>query len=323
MGLRITQTAYYVPPKVVTNDDLSQLMDTSDAWIKSRTRIEQRHVSTGEQTSDLSLQVAQKLLAESGWTADSLDFIIVATMSPDYLTPATAAIVQGQIGATKAMAFDINAACSGFIYALVQANHLLQGSYQRGMVIGAETLSKLVDWHERSTAVLFGDGAGGVLVESSPNPQVGILAEDLRAFGQDQQYLTAGYQPVQNIFMSSKPAGNPYFAMDGRRVYYFATHEVPNSVQRALKKAPLTGEQVDWWLLHQANGRIVEAIANHLHQPQERFLTNVASYGNTSAASIPILLAETVAQEKLQRGQRVVLSGFGGGLTVGSVVLTY
>lgn len=323
MSLRIVQTAHYVPPKVVSNTDLTKLMATSDEWIRTRTYIEERHVSTGEQSSDLGLQVARQLLHQAQWSAASLDFIIVATMSPDALSPSTAAIIQGQLQAYQALAFDLNAACSGFIYALVQANQLLQGPYQRGMVIGAETLSKLVNWQDRTTAVLFGDGAGGILLEDQASASQ-IVAQDLRSFGTQGKALTAGYQQVVSAFYqeSSDPA-QKYFSMDGRAVYRFATHEVPQSIERTLQQTSWSAANVNWWLLHQANGRIIQAIATHLAQSKTKFLMNVQHYGNTSAASIPILLDENIRSQKIQRGQKLMLSGFGGGLTVGSVALIY
>ena len=323
MSLRISQTAHYVPLKVITNDDLAEIMTTSDEWISSRTGIQERHVVQDEQTSDLALTVAQLLLQRANLKPEQLDFIIVATMSPDYLTPSTAAIVQGKLHAGHALAFDINAACSGFIYALAIADKLLAGPYQRGLVIGAEVLSKLIDWQERSTAVLFGDGSGGVLVEKSSQTE-GIIAEDLAAFGEQRAKLTAGYQPLCSPYSSdSNSEHKKYFEMDGRAVYNFATHEVPNSIRRVLVKANWEKEDVQWFLLHQANGRIISAIAKHLNIPEEKFLENIAKYGNTSAASVPILLDEAVNSGIIKRNQKLILSGFGGGLTVASIALSF
>ena len=323
MSLRISQTAHYVPPKVITNDDLAEIMTTSDEWISSRTGIQERHVVQDEQTSDLALTVAQLLLQRADLKPEQLDFIIVATMSPDYLTPSTAAIVQGKLHADHALAFDINAACSGFIYALAIADKLLAGPYQRGLVIGAEVLSKLTDWQERSTAVLFGDGSGGVLVEKSTQVK-GIVAEDLATFGDLGAKLTAGYQPLCSPYSSDNIAKHKkYFEMNGRAVYDFATHEVPNSIRRVLVKANWEKDDVQWFLLHQANGRIISAIAKHLNIPEEKFLENIAKYGNTSAASVPILLDEAVNSDIIKRKQKLILSGFGGGLTVASIALSF
>ncbi|MFC6255363.1 beta-ketoacyl-ACP synthase III [Secundilactobacillus hailunensis] len=323
-GIQIVQSASAVPAHTVVNDELNAYMDTSDDWITTRTGIKQRHVSTGQTTSDLCTSVAQKLLQQAGWQAADLDFIIVATMSPDYLTPATAAIVQGRIGAKKAFAFDLNAACSGFIYGLKVAEGLLQVSGNRGMLIGGEVLSKLVDWHERSTAVLFGDGAAGVLLKNEPSQTSAFLATDLQTFGELSDRLTAGYQPVNSVFATDTTAAHQkYFEMDGRAVYKFATHEVPASIQRALQKAGPLVHGIDYFILHQANQRIIDQIAKRLDQPKDKFLTNVADFGNTSAASVPILLAEAIQAGVIKRGQTIVLSGFGGGLTVGTQVIKY
>lgn len=323
-GIQIVQSANTVPERVVLNDELNAYMETSDEWISTRTGIKQRHVSTGQTTSDLCTSVAQKLLNQAGWQASDLDFIVVATMSPDYQTPATAAIVQGRIGATKAFAFDLNAACSGFIYGLKVAEGLLQVAGNRGMLIGGEVLSKLIDWHERSTAVLFGDGAAGVLLANQAESGSAFLATDLQTLGDLGDRLTAGYQPVNSVFTTdAADAHRRYFEMDGRAVYKFATHQVPESIERAVQKAGLLVQDIDYFILHQANQRIIDQIAKRLDQPNDKFLSNVANYGNTSAASIPILLDEVIQDGTLQRGQTIALSGFGGGLTVGTQIIKY
>lgn len=323
-GIQIVQSASTVPERIVANDELSAYMDTSDEWISTRTGIKQRHVSIGQTTSELCTSVAQKLLGQAGWQASDLDFIIVATMSPDYMTPATAAIVQGRIGAKKAFAFDLNAACSGFIYGLKVAEGLLQTPGTRGILIGGEVLSKLIDWHERSTAVLFGDGAAGILLANDKLTDSAFLASDLQTIGDLGDKLTAGYQPVNSVFASDSTDGHQrYFEMDGRAVYKFATHQVPESIQRAVKQAGLLVQDVDYFILHQANQRILDQIAKRLDQPNKKFLTNVADYGNTSAASVPILLDEVIKDGTIQRGQIIALSGFGGGLTVGTQIIKY
>ncbi|GAW99738.1 beta-ketoacyl-ACP synthase III [Secundilactobacillus mixtipabuli] len=323
-GIQIVQSANAVPERVVPNDELNAYMETSDEWISSRTGIKQRHVSTGQTTGDLCTSVAMQLLNQSGWRASTLDFIIVATMSPDYLTPATAAIVQGRIGAQNAFAFDVNAACSGFIYGLSVAEGFLHATGSRGMLIGGEVLSKLVDWHERSTAVLFGDGAAGVLLENKAGGKSAILASDLQTIGNLGNRLTAGYQPVNSVFTTdATDKHQAYFEMDGRAVYKFATHQVPESIERAVQKAGLLVHDIDYFILHQANQRIIDQIARRLSQPSDKFLSNVAHFGNTSAASIPILLDEAIRNGILQRGQVIALSGFGGGLTVGTQIIKY
>lgn len=323
-SIKIVQTAHHVPEKVISNDDLTTLMATSDEWIKTRTGIQQRHVSTGQSTADLCAIVGNQLLTESGWRADDLDFIIVATMSPDYMTPATAAIVQQCIGATKAFAFDVNAACSGFVYGLRVASDLLNGTCQRGMLIGGEVLSKLIDWHERSTAVLFGDGAGGVLLERDEDSNSEFLASDLQTIGELGDKLTAGYQPINSAFYQDHTDDHrQYFEMDGRAVYKFATHEVPASIERAIAVSQLLVNDVDHFILHQANQRIIDQIAKRLDQPKQKFLSNVANYGNTSAASVAILLDEAIRDHSIKRGQLLALSGFGGGLTIGTQIIKY
>lgn len=310
-----------VPDKVVTNDDLSQLMDTSDEWIRSRTGIERRHISQGENTSELASRVAQRLLSKSGWSADDLDLIIVATMSPDAYTPSTAAIVQGKIGATNAACFDLSAACSGFVYALTVANGMLQLSgYDRVMVIGAEVLSKLVDWQDRSTAVLFGDGAGGLLL--GPSSKQAVLSQQLNSFGQLSDRIVAGHTKVTAEFPRSLTGLTP-FQMDGRAVYKFATHQVPRSIRTATQQAGLRLDQIDCFLLHQANARIIKQVARRLDQPLNKFPINIDEYGNTSAASEAILLAECAAKGLIHHGDTIALSGFGGGLTTATMIIEY
>ncbi|RAU08943.1 3-oxoacyl-ACP synthase [Weissella confusa] len=316
----IVQSARAIPSRVVTNDDLASFMDTSDEWISSRTGIRQRHIVDTEDTSDLAVTVAEKLLHQAGLTADQLDFILVGTMSPDTLSPSVAQIVQGKIGAHNAFAWDLSAACSGFVYTLSMASSLLSTRYERGLVIGAEVLSKLVDWEDRSTAVLFGDGAAGVLLERT-TAATGLLAESLKTFGERSQFLTAGQQQNANHFAGTLKMADPYFKMDGREVYSFATREVPNVLNEALAKADLTPDDIDVYLLHQANGRIISSIAKRFGQPIEKFPMNMASYGNTSAASIGILLDELREADTVHVGQTIAIAGFGGGLTVGALII--
>lgn len=318
---KIIGTASVVPNKVVTNDDLSQLMDTSDEWIKSRTGIERRHISMGQNTSDLAAQVSEQLLKQNGWDAADVDLIIVATMSPDSYTPATAAIVQGKIGATNAIAFDLSAACSGFVYALTVAGALLKlPNFRRALVIGSEVLSKIIDWQDRTTAVLFGDGAGGVLLEASADQHV--LGSDLASFGDLSDKIIAGQTTTLTTFPGPLTKLTP-FQMEGRDVYKFATHEVPASIKRATANANIRIDQVDHFLLHQANARIIKQVAKRLDQPLAKFPINIAEYGNTSAASEPILLAECVKKGIIKPGEIIALSGFGGGLTTGTIIIKY
>ncbi|MFC4761156.1 beta-ketoacyl-ACP synthase III [Fructobacillus durionis] len=318
--MKIVATAKQVPERVVTNDDLAGLMDTSDDWIYPRTGIHNRHVVTDENTSDLATSVAQKLLKEAGWAASDLDFIIVSTMSPDALSPHTSAIVQGNIGAEKAFAFDINAACSGFVYGMsVASSFLSSGRYQKGMFIGAEVLSKLIDWKDRTVSVLFGDGAGGVLLEASDEEQ-GLLSEELETFGDRGEAILTGRFANKNAFAGEISPLDPYFHQDGRGVYSFATREVPKALDKALQKANLSADDVDFYLAHQANHRIIESIAKNFGQSMDKFPTNMVEYGNTSAASTAILLDELYKSGQVKPGMTVAFVGFGGGLAIGAQI---
>lgn len=312
---KITATASYVPDKIVTNDDLSHLMDTSDEWIYSRTGIKERRISVGENTSDLCGKVAVKLLDEANVNPEELDFILVATITPDFNTPAVACQVQGMIGATNAFAFDISAACAGFVYALSMAEKLIRTGSKKGLVIGGEVLSKVLDWEDRSSAVLFGDGAAGVLIEASTKQH--IIKESLKADGTRGMSLTSGFRSNQNPFSTNAPAYHACMQMAGREIFDFATRDVVSSIAEIIEN-----EEVDYYLLHQANARILDKVARKLKQPRAQFLQNMQHYGNTSAASIPLLLDEEVKKGTLTlgSGQHVVFSGFGGGLTWGTML---
>ncbi|KAF1296832.1 3-oxoacyl-ACP synthase [Enterococcus sp. JM4C] len=316
---KILSTARYLPTKVVTNDELAQMMDTSDEWIRSRTGIKERHVVTDENTSDLCVKVAEQLINRSGIQPEELDFIVVATMSPDYTSPSVACQVQGMIGAKNAFAFDISAACSGFVYGLSIAEKFIRTGSQYGLVIGGETLSKLLDWQDRSTAVLFGDGAAGVLIGAQETQS--IQREKIAADGTRNQALTAGFHANTSPFYEEKSESSYCLNMVGRDIFDFALRDVVANIQEVVGDEK---ESVDYFLLHQANERIIEKIAKKLKVPREKFLTNMSSYGNTSAASIPILLDEAVESGKIQLGskQKVVFTGYGGGLTWGSLLLT-
>ena len=321
-NLKIVTSGQAVPKHVVTNQDLTAWLDTSNEWITSRTGIKARHLSDGENTADLATRAAKQALERAKWDPTSLDLIIVATMTPEALMPSTAATVQGRLGATKAAAFDLSAACTGFVDALTVANQMLQSpQFQRILVIGAETMSKILDWQDRTTAVLFGDGAGAVLVEASDEP-VGFLGFDLMTDGQQGSRLTAGQTSVTK--KAPRPlTGLTPLQMDGRAVYKFATHEVPASINRALAQAKVPVTAVDHCLLHQANSRIIRQVAKRLGQPLAKFSQNIDRVGNTAAASEPLLLNEVIENGQLKRGETIVLSGFGGGLTAATIILKY
>ncbi|MGT2743754.1 beta-ketoacyl-ACP synthase III [Streptococcus phocae subsp. phocae] len=319
---KISHVAHYAPKQVVTNDDLSHIMDTNHDWISSRTGIEERRISKNEQTSDLAIRVAEELLTQSGQAAEAIDFIIVATISPDSSMPSTAAKVQGALGAHRAFAFDLTAACSGFVFALATADKLISsGAYKRGIVIGAETLSKVLDWSDRGTAVLFGDGAGGVLLEATNDKH--FLVESLHTDGARGLALTSGQTKLASPFSDEQEEISPFIQMDGRAIFDFAVRDVTQSILDAITESGLAKDDLDYLLLHQANRRILDKMAKKMSMPREKFLENMMFYGNTSAASIPILLSEAVqkGQLRLGSGQHILLSGFGGGLTWGSLIV--
>lgn len=310
-----------LPKKVVSNDDLAQVMDTSDEWIRSRTGIGTRHIAVEETTTSMSVEAAGKALKDAGVSAEELDLIIAATVSPDYIFPTLACEVQSALGAVNATAFDLGAGCSGFLFALATADaYLRTGRFKKALVIGAETLSKMVDWEDRSTCVLFGDGAGAAVISAEGN---GLLSMVQGSDGAGGKALSCKNRPVNNIYHKLGPQQYSFTQMNGREVYKFAVQTVPKAVSEALEKAQVPIEEVKYFLLHQANIRIIESVAKRLHQPMEKFPTNLEKCGNVSAASVPILLDDVLKQGLLQKGDKVVLAGFGAGLTWGSCVIEW
>lgn len=324
MGTKIIGTGSYVPKKVVSNTQLESIMDTSDEWIKTRTGITQRYISEEEDTSVLCGKAAMNALEKTGIDPKELGFIIVATMTPDYSSPSTACLVQEYIGAGSVMAFDINAACSGFVYALSVADKLLAtGDFRYGLVLGGETMSKIIDWSDRSTAVLFGDGAGSILLEKSSDHAM-LLQEDIHADGSRNKALTASKQTLKNPFSSNaKKVCTTDLQMEGRAIFDFALRNVSHSIKKVTEMASIDFSEVTTIICHQANVRILQGIAKKLKLPIEQFATNISQYGNTSAASIPILLNEWIEKEQLTlgSGEKIILTGFGGGLTWGSLLI--
>ncbi|GLB46471.1 3-oxoacyl-[acyl-carrier-protein] synthase 3 [Philodulcilactobacillus myokoensis] len=319
----ILSTAHAVPDKIVTNDDLAQIMDTSDAWISRRTGIHERRIATHEDTTSLCVEVANKLLSNTNTDPSDIDYIIVGTMSSDYQTPSTAAAVQGAINADNAVAFDINAACSGFVYGMNVLNSLLKTNHHsKGILIGGEVLSKLVDWKDRSTAVLFGDGAGGILA-TNDSYDGKVLATSLRTYGQLGNSLTAGHFDENNRFNQNGDDKTRFFKMDGHAIFDFATRKVPESISTALNQAHVNASDVKYFVLHQANSRIIQIVARKLKLSLDQFPININHYGNTAAASEPILLDELVKKGKIRKGDIIALSGFGGGLTAGTIILEF
>jgi len=320
MTTRIVGTGSYLPKKVVTNDDLSNIMDTSDEWISSRTGIRQRHLATEESNASMCAEAAKRALEDAGMTAGEIDLIIVGTITPDHVTPSLACEISALIGAERAVCFDINAACSGFVYSLHTAHAFLTaGIYQNAIVIGAEVLSRIMDWGDRSTCVLFGDGAGAAVVRTE---ETGIIAFDQGSDGVKGSVLSCINRRNNNPFVSESKELD-YVQMDGKEVYSFAVSTVPKSIMSVLEKANIEPEQVDYFLLHQANVRILDSVAKRLKMPKEKFPISLDHCGNISAGSIPILLDEVNKKGLLKRGQKIILSGFGGGLTWGTTLLEW
>lgn len=318
---KITAFENYLPPRTVTNDDLSKMVETNDEWISTRTGISERHVSVGETASDMCVNVAKGLIKKSGIDPLDIDMIIVATITPDFSTPNTACLVQAAIKADNAFAFDLSAACSGFVYAMSVADkYIKSGTCKNIMVFGSEVLSAITDWTDRSSCVLFGDGAGGVLVQASEDC-AGVIAEDIHSNGADGLKLTGNSLYIDTPFFENEKEKQPYLEMDGRAIFTFATRSVPNSVEKVLEKAGVSKDDITYIVPHQANYRIVETMAKKLGMPIEKFFMNIKGCGNTSSASIPIALADMDAAGLLKKGDKIVMTGFGGGLTWGSILL--
>jgi len=307
----ITGTGSYVPERILTNTDLEKMVETSDEWIISRTGISQRRIAGEKETTvDLAVAAGKRALEDAGVLAEDLDLIIVATVTPHGLFPSVACGVQSRLGAKKAGAFDLGAACSGFIYALeVGRQFIASGSYNKVLVIGAETLSKFTDWEDRNTCILFGDGAGAVLLQPAKSQEAGILVSSLQADGLGGDLL--------------KLEHGGFIEMNGSEVYRFAVRIMGEVVAEALEKAGLTTKDLDYLIPHQANTRIIQAAAKRLGLPMEKVHVNVNKYGNTSAASVPIALDEAVTTGKIKAGNTIALVGFGAGLTWAASILRW
>lgn len=319
-GVKIVAVGHHAPDGILTNEDLEKVLDTSDEWITTRTGMKRRHVaSEDEATSDLAIAAARKALAKASLTPADIDCFIVATVTPDYPFPATACIVASRLGASDKAAFDIEIACSGFIYGLTVASSLIRsGVYKRIMLIGAETLTKIVNRTDRSTAILFGDGAGAVILEASQTDS--FLSSELGSDGSRPEllrvYAGGSRHPVTP---AAYEAGEQYMHMEGREVFKFAVTKMIDATDVALQKAQLQKTDVDWLIPHQANKRIIDAAAKYLDMPDEKVVVNIHEYGNTSAASIPIALSEAVEAGRIKDGDVIVFVGFGGGLSWGAV----
>ena len=321
MGTRIIGTGSSLPKTIVTNNDLSKIMDTSDEWISTRTGIRERHLAKEETTASMSTEAARRAMKDAGVTAQDIDLIIVGTVSADHVTPACACEVQAAIGAEGAVAFDINAACSGFMFALNIAHAYLQmGVYKTALIIGAETLSKIMDWSDRSTCVLFGDGAGAAVLRADDG--AGLLAFDQGSDGVKGSVLACANRANNNPLVETSKELE-YVHMDGQEVYKFAVTAVPASLQKTIEASGLTIEDIDYFALHQANIRILQAVAKRLKVSEDKFPISLDHCGNISAASVPILLDEMNRKGQLKPGMKIALAGFGGGLTWACAVLEW
>lgn len=323
MAARIVGTGSYAPENIVTNDYLATVMDTSDEWISSKTGIKERRISKSKEegTVALAFQAAKRALENAKTDSEEVDLIICATCSPDKFLPSTACEVQTLLGAKNATCFDLSAACSGFMFALNTANaYINAGMAETAVVIGAETLSKIMNWEDRSTCVLFGDGAGAAVVKKSEKPS--ILAYVTGSDGSKGSVLECQAREVNNLFIKGEDKIE-YVTMDGKEVYKFAVTCVPNVINQLLLESNTETEDVKYFVLHQANKRIIESVAKRLHVSMEKFPINIDKYANTSAATIPILLDELNQKDMLQKGDKIVIAGFGGGLTWGGALIEW
>ena len=311
----------YTPKNLVENERLQEFLETSDEWIRTRTGIERRYISLDENTSDLAVEASKKALSQARLSAEEIDLIIVATVTPDNFTPSTACIVQDKLGAKNAWAFDINAACTGFIYALKLGRSLIRsGEANNALIIGAETLSKALNWEDRGSCVLFGDGAGATVLTSTEE-DCGIKCVNVKSDGSKGDSLVIQGLPLNSPFKDGREVSENYINMNGREIFKFATKVMEESIVEILEKENIKIEDIDAIIPHQANLRIIDYVVKRLGIPREKFITNLQNYGNTSGASIPIALCEAIDDGKVKRGDNIIMVGFGGGLTWGAALI--
>ncbi len=319
---RIAGTGSYLPEKILTNADLEKMVDTDDQWIRDRTGIEERHIAAeGETTSSMGVIAAQRAMEAAGVTAADLDLIILGTTTPDFIFPSSACLIQEKLGALGIPAFDVNAACSGFVFALGIADKFIKsGSVKTALVVGSETLTRMVDWTDRKTCVLFGDGAGAVVLKADAD--TGILSTHLHADGSKKHLL---YNPVgvSAGFKLDEPNAGVRVMMAGNDVFKYAVKALDSVVEETLLANGIDKSELDWLIPHQANLRIIEATAKRLQMPMDRVIVTVDKHGNTSSGSVPLALDAAVRSGRIQRGQLVLLEAFGGGFTWGSALLRY
>ena len=325
MRAKITATARYLPERILTNFDLEKMVDTNDEWIRSRTGIETRHlVKEGEATSDMGTQIALQLLEKSGKGPEEIDLILVATSTPDYLVCSTAALTQDKIGAKNAWGFDIAAACSGFIFAMETASKFIEsGRYKNAIVIGADTMSSIIDYTDRDTCVIFGDGGGGVLLESSDD-DVGILASILYIDGSGSRYLNVPAGGSAHPTSKDTVDKRMHFVhQDGKPIFKFAVKNMADVSKQILDQNKLTGNDLKLFIPHQANRRIIDAAAKRCGLSEDKVFINIHKYGNTTAGTIPIALNEAAESGRLEHGDLLLLAAFGGGFTWGSMLIRW
>jgi len=314
----------YVPEKIVTNGELENIVDTSDQWITSRTGIEERRMSTGENTTQLALKAAERAIEQANIKPDEIDLIILSTITPDFFTPSTASLVQAELGLKDIPSFDISAGCTGFIYGLQIADKFIKsGQSQCVLVIGAEILSKALNWTDRNTCVLFGDGAGAALLKKSKKE--GIVSTYTGSQGDLEGFLTIPAVSLRNPFFKnhSKIENHSYMYMNGKEIFKFATHIMLKSIEIILADNQLTIDDINYIVPHQANYRIIDNVAKKLKVAPEKFYKNMNHFGNTSAASIPLALDEMVRKKMIYAGDKIIMVGFGGGLTWGAILLNW
>lgn len=315
MAGMICGTGSCVPEYAMDNHEIAEMVETSDAWIQERTGVIRRHIAKGETTVSMAVEAAKKALADANITAEELDMILVSTISSNVILPCAACDVQKELGADRAVCFDLNAACTGFVLVYNTAMaYLHTGMYEKILVIGSETLSKLTNWKDRGTCILFGDGAGAVVLQKSDDR---LYRSVMHSDGKKGIALSC----VPHYFASSEE--ETYMQMDGQEVFKFAVKKVPEVIQEVLKENEMDKSEIDWFLLHQANKRIVEAVAKRMGVSLDKFPMNMQEYGNTSSASIPILLDEMKEKGLLKKGQKMIIAGFGAGLTWGASIVEW
>ena len=325
MRATITATAHHVPEKILTNYDIEKMVQTSDEWIQNRTGIKQRHIaSDDEASSDLSTQVANKLLKKRGINPEQIDIIIVGTITPDHLTPSTAAIVQNNINAQNAWAFDLSAACSGYLFGLETGSKLIEsGKYKTVMVIGVDTMTSILDFKDRETCIIFGDGAGGVILEPSKSDN-GIISSILKTDGSGASSLNVLAGGSRKPATEETIANREHFIrQDGKKVFKFAVKRMTDVSKELLLKNGLSGNDIKLFIPHQANKRIIDATGKRCGIPKDRVLLNIDRYGNTTAGTIPIALNEAVENKLINNGDYILLSAFGSGFTWGSILIKW